>query len=149
MKKFSFISNIICALILFCNGVYLCSHWNRFPDTVPGHFDVTGRVDGYGSKNQLIVLFAVSLVLFLSFALVERFPKLWNTPVRITDRNKEYQYNLTIIVLGISKLSIVILFVYMMFKTLNMNAPFWPIYLIVVIIIAILIGSVVASFRHK
>lgn len=149
MKKISLISNTICAIILFCTGAYLVSHWGRIPNKLPRHFDALGRIDAYGSKNQLIALFVVPLILLVAFAVVERFPKLWNTPVKITDRNREYLYNLTIIVLGANKLSIVTLFVYIIYKTLNINAPFWPIYLIVAIITLISLGATVLSFRHK
>ncbi len=50
-------------LIIITPAIYLVVVWNKLPERVAIHFDLKGNVDRYGSKNELIVLTAVMIVL--------------------------------------------------------------------------------------
>jgi uncharacterized membrane protein len=46
-------------LIILTPLVYLASVWSLLPATVPTHFNLEGKADNYGSKNELIVMAGV------------------------------------------------------------------------------------------
>lgn len=46
-------------LLMLAPAVYLAITWNQIPQTVPMHFDLQGKVDRYGSKNELLILVAI------------------------------------------------------------------------------------------
>ena len=58
-KEIPFIS---IALLPF---VYLAYIWNRLPEKVPMHWNVSGEIDDYGNKNEL--LFMLLLVVGLPY----------------------------------------------------------------------------------
>jgi hypothetical protein len=77
-------------------GVFLliALRWRYLPEQIPTHFDMTGNVNGWGSRWTLAVLPAVGLVSDLSMAVALRFPRTWNTGVKITVFNRARVYRL-------------------------------------------------------
>lgn len=52
--------------------IYLWTIWNRLPDRVPTHFNMTGNPDNLSGKNSLLILPAalgIGLYLFLHYLL--------------------------------------------------------------------------------
>ena len=68
-------------------AVFLCT-WYQLPETVPIHFGVTGRPDGYGPKIALAMLPVISIVMYISLSFGEASNR-FNIPWKLTDENKE------------------------------------------------------------
>lgn len=60
----------------------------RLPEKIPLHFDMEGRVDGWGSSLSLLSLPVVALALYLLMTVVARYPGAFNFPVRVTAGNR-------------------------------------------------------------
>ena len=50
-------------LIILAPGIYLAIIWKKLPERVAMHFDLKGNIDRYGSKNELLVLTAIMILL--------------------------------------------------------------------------------------
>ncbi len=87
------------ALTLWATVLVLVS-WPDLPDRIPIHFNASGAVDGWGPSWMIWLLPAISIVLVSAMLLVQRYPWLANTTVRITEENAERQYRLINRMLG-------------------------------------------------
>lgn len=50
-------------LVIILPAVYLAIVWNKLPEKVAMHFDLKGNVDRFGSKNELIIMSAVMMLM--------------------------------------------------------------------------------------
>jgi uncharacterized membrane protein len=50
-------------LIIIVPAIYLALAWNRLPEKIAMHFDLKGNINGYGSKNDLLLIILLLTVL--------------------------------------------------------------------------------------
>jgi uncharacterized membrane protein len=76
---FEFVS----AIALIAAVADVATHWSRLPDQIPTHFGASGTPDGWGSKNMILLLLAVTLVMAITLTLAEKYQRLINIPISI------------------------------------------------------------------
>jgi uncharacterized membrane protein len=81
------------AALLTCTGLTVIA-WTKFPDTIPIHFNFKGQVDGYGSKDAVLFLLPVMVLLYAGLTVLSRYPRVYNYVVEITEKNAAVQYKL-------------------------------------------------------
>jgi hypothetical protein len=92
---------------------YIARVWGSLPERVPVHFGPSGRVDAWGGRSSMLLLPLVGTTLYVVSTALERFPHIYNYPVRVTDQNAATLYLLgRKLVLGI-KLILVSSFAYL------------------------------------
>lgn len=79
-------------VLLFLTFVLAIYGYVVLPETVPTHFNFKGQPDAYGSKISLLVVPIVSLILTAGMTWLNRYPEIFNYPVKITEENAEKQY---------------------------------------------------------
>lgn len=87
--KYSIRITDLLALVATALSIYVVgSAWAALPDTVPIHFGLTGKPDGFGPKWVIWIVPASSVLLYgaMSFAVWLRS---YNFPWRITEDNRE------------------------------------------------------------
>jgi len=129
---FEIVINILCLILLIGIIIYLLISWSGIPDQIPGHFAADGTVNRWDSKGTLFIVPAIAWVLFIGITIIERFPHLWNTGVRVTEENKYRIYKITKSLLVTIKLFVVALFVSItIMQTLAQSLPvfFLPVFL--------------------
>ena len=79
---------IITVLLLLCLPyVYLAVIWPQLPQVVPLHYTLDGKIDRYGSKNELLLLTAgLSVVIVLVYLLMTNIQRI--DPKRGVAENK-------------------------------------------------------------
>jgi hypothetical protein len=136
IKKIKYYSiDIICIALLFGTSIYLLISWGNLPDKIPGHYDALGNIDRWGSKNELIVLPIIAWIMFIGISVLERFPKVWNTGVKVTEENAYRVYSTLYDMIKTLKLMLVIIFSFLTINSIHMtNLPkiFLPIMLILI-----------------
>ncbi|HBC45615.1 MAG TPA: hypothetical protein DEO84_10295 [candidate division Zixibacteria bacterium] len=105
-------------------GVILCvylpwRYWGVLPDRIPTHFDFAGKPNGWGSKGALLILPIIEFVLFMVLSIVQRFPEVYNYPVKITEANARRQYTLARSLLAWLSFEIVWFFTYIEWKSIQ------------------------------
>jgi len=97
-------------LMLLGLWVFALFAYFNLPDIIPTHFNVSGKVDKYGSKTTVIILAIFCTILFIGLSILNKFPNIFNYAIKITSVNAAAQYTLATRMLRILKLSLTIVF---------------------------------------
>ena len=104
------IAGILAPALLLGSLACILVLWHSLPEQIPSHYDAAGRIDGYGSRGTLLIMPVIGLVGDLAIALVSRFPRSWNTGVRLTVLNRTRIYRLVRDLMADLRLSMALLF---------------------------------------
>lgn len=115
---FSKITNLISLLSVVGIVLYIVITWKNIPDMIPGHYNIVGEIDKYSSKNSIWILIVVQILLFTMMSVLERFPNIWNTGVKITEENRERVYTNLRNMQTYLKMMIMIYFSYMTLQSI-------------------------------
>jgi uncharacterized membrane protein len=134
-NKYNRFADILCLILLVGVIVYLIIAWNRIPDKIPGHYNLAGEIDRFGSKKELLVTPIVGWILYIGMTLIESFPQIWNTGVTVTEENRERVFRVIKNMISTLKLIISLDFV-----TLTVNSsllrplPVWltPVFILLI-----------------
>lgn len=107
----------IVLIIFLCIITFI--EWNNAPDIIPVHYNFHGEVDRIGSKNQLFFTLPVVVILYIGFFILAKYPQIYNYIVKITDKNREVQYNMAATLIRILNIEIVAMFIYVQLKEVN------------------------------
>ncbi len=66
--------------------------WATLPAIIPTHFGLDGKPNSYGPKETMFLMPGILLVMLALFAVLSRYPWLFNYPVAITQENATRQY---------------------------------------------------------
>ena len=102
-------------------GIWILTlfQYSSLPETIPMHYNLAGKADGFGNKNQILTLPIVSSVLFIGLTFLNRFPHIFNYPTRINEENAFYYYTNATRMIRILNLIIVTIFGLIIFKTIQ------------------------------
>jgi uncharacterized membrane protein len=62
------------------------------PETIPVHFDLAGKPDGYGDKITILFIPLLTTILMVGMTILNNYPHIFNYPVKITEHNVVRQY---------------------------------------------------------
>ena len=82
----------------------------KMPPTIPIHFNVSGKADGYGNKMTVLILPILATIIYVGFTALNKHPYLFNYMTTITDQNAEKQYTIATRMLRKVKLAILVIF---------------------------------------
>jgi len=120
------IETIVSLLCLVGVVVYLILAWNTIPDKIPGHYNAAGEVNRWGNKSELIMLPIISWVTYGLITLIEYFPQIWNTGVRVTADNRAEVYRLLKSMIAVVKMFVLLMFASLtVLSSLSLNLPMW------------------------
>lgn len=108
-----------CLSILALMIVLTLILWSNAPDIVPAHYNLSGVVDRWGSKNEILILPVIALLLYCLLSVVECFPQIWNIPFTITEHNRIPVLLQMKTMLKVIKIEITIMFSLIMFFSLT------------------------------
>lgn len=109
LDKTDKLMELISIVLLIGSVMNILSVIFELPDTIPCHFTIDGRPDGYGSKHLLWIIVAISFSIYSGLTALTRYPQFYSSG--ITKNNKEAQLRLTSKMLRTIKA--VILFVFL------------------------------------
>ena len=84
--------------------------YGELPEQVPMHFDAAGNPDRWGDKAELFMLPALATLMYGFMAILSKFPRSFNYPVRITATNAAFQYRLGLRLIDWISFSVPLLF---------------------------------------
>jgi uncharacterized membrane protein len=89
------------------------------PETVPTHFNISGKVDDNGARRTVLILPIVSTILFAGLTILNKYPNIFNYPVPITEENAERLYRIATRLMRYLKLVLVLTFFGIEFMTIQ------------------------------
>ena len=106
-------------IMLIGTLMYLIIGWSSFPDQIPAHYNAAGEIDRYGSKWEIVFIEAVMWLLYLGIGLLEKYPEIWNTGVKVTPANREKVYCTLRYFIKTLKLSTTLIFAFLVITSLQ------------------------------
>lgn len=103
---------------LVVHAIMLAHFWPMIPHTVATHFGANGKPDGWGPKNTMLMLPVLSVVIWGVFTVLNRFPHIFNYPVRLTPENAERQYKIATSVIRWLKMEIIWVFILLNYESI-------------------------------
>ncbi len=148
LKKTDYLFEIIGLIGIICLIILPIYFFNDLPEQIPKHFNAHGQVDSYGSRRIIWLLPAIGLFLYISLTILNKFPFALNYPTKVTNNNAERLYTLGTRTIRLLKTIVVLSFVFLNFKTiqiaLNKSTNIGQLYLpIIIFALIILIGTII------
>lgn len=131
-------------LTAIVNLVYATYSFANLPATIPIHFGIDGKPNGWGEKYTIFFIPLINLALVSFMASVRKNPFSYlNLPIKLSNNNLEERINL-----GRKYLDLVAVFISAIFFFIELNIvkasqnPIWGngIFMIVLILIAAILG---------
>lgn len=73
-------------------AIAVLAGYASLPETIPTHFDISGRADAWGHKSSVFVLVAIFVPIIGGMAWLSHHPRIFNYPVVITEVNAQAVY---------------------------------------------------------
>ena len=130
-------------------------HFSALPAIIPIHYDVAGEADGFGSRNYIFTLPAISTILFIGLSILNNRPHLLNYPTEITTKNAPRLYQLASKMLRLLKLVLVIIFSIILIETIeytkghNKGLGIWFLPIMIVLISSPIIYYLIKSSKFS
>ena len=83
---------VIAPALLIGAIVFVLIRWPFLPERIPSNYNAAGEVTGYSGRGLLFLMPVIGLIGDAVIAIVGRFPKSWNTGVRVTLYNRVRVY---------------------------------------------------------
>lgn len=109
----------LCAVLVLANFAVLAAVWGSLPVRIPTHFGASGAADAWGGKGSLLLMPILMAVMAAGLTLLERFPKIFNFPVEINEKNAAVLYRLGRELIVVLKTVVVLIFSYIQFQTVE------------------------------
>ncbi|MFP7253569.1 DUF1648 domain-containing protein [Terribacillus goriensis] len=75
--------------------LFLIIIWRQLPEQVPLHMGLTGHVDDWAAKESLLLLPALSIIMFTILHQLGKYPHVHNYPKRLNENNAAAFYQLS------------------------------------------------------
>ena len=116
---------------------------------VPDHFDFAGNANSYGNRISLIMEPLISIMIIVVMDVVSCFPNLWNYPVKVTEDNKEFLYNVTLVMVSVIKIIVTVLLMYIGLCSIYSFLPVVLTYVFVILLLVVCFGSIFIMWRGQ
>ena len=79
---------------------------------LPTHFNLAGEADGWGGRSILWIIPPIALLFYIRLSVLQKFPKIYNYPCKITEQNADYLYKMGEQLIRHIKVSVVLMFAF-------------------------------------
>ncbi len=110
-------ASAILGLMIFLG--FVIYHFQRLPETIPSHFDGSGKPDGWDDKSTFWALPVIAFFIYFLLTFISLIPNRFNYAVKITPANAMKQYTLAIRLIRYLKAAIIWLFFYISMATVR------------------------------
>jgi uncharacterized membrane protein len=146
--KIENICEAIAAVMVVSLILHLTLNWSSLPARIPIHFNHSGQADGWGDKRTFLIIWGITVVMYVGLSILQCFPHIYNYPFNLNARNVHRQYLLARQLLTIVKFLVVGSFSFISWQTIQVakgNAEGIQSWFFLILIPAIL-GVIVVYF---
>ena len=122
---FGSVIEILAVLGLLIHALSILGAWNFLPSSIPIHFNFAGEANSWGNRNDLLLLFGLSLLFYAGLTWNGRYPHKFNYPWQITESNAERQYALARNFLKLIKCEVVWLFAVISLQIIGISTGYF------------------------
>ena len=118
-NKLQIVLEIIGAIILMAFVIFLISSWSGISEKIPAHYNMSGEVDRWGSKNEILILPIIGGILYVGLTALTFIPKIWYVPTAKNEESKEAVYICIKTMVIILKAELIGTFFYIAYYSVN------------------------------
>ncbi len=90
--------------------IFTMINYSDLADTIPTHFNASGKADGFGDKANVWILPVIGIVIYIILYTTNKYPYTYNYMLNITEENAFENYKLSTRIVRFTNLSLAILF---------------------------------------
>lgn len=120
-SPFGYVVEALAAAGLLFHALLVLGAWDLLPAAIPIHYDLSGKVDAWGDKSDLLGLLGINFLVYAGLTFLGRYPHKLNYPWQITAENAARQYELARNFLRVLKCEIVWLFAVILMQTIGVS----------------------------
>lgn len=125
-NKIDILIEVLCLIMLIGTVLYLIVRWSSLPSELPMHYNAAGEIDRWGGKGELVIMPVIMCFTYFLITIVERFPQIWNTGVKVTPLNCVRVYRTLKYMLSTLKLLCVGIFAFLTVYSMSATPlPIW------------------------
>ena len=100
------------SVLLLLHFILVGVFYIDLPESIPTHFNLKGKADGFGDKSSVWALPIISTILYFGLSKMTTKIKTWqyNYPTKVTEQNAPYLYALSIQMLARINIGSVLIF---------------------------------------
>jgi uncharacterized membrane protein len=106
-------------VVLIATWGFTIYHFNKLPDIIATHFDLSGKPNDFGSKYTIWLLPIIITFVYVSIFTLNRNPHKFNYITSITEKNAYKQYKLASRIMRVILFNITLMFAYITFKEID------------------------------
>ncbi len=95
------------------------ANFNSLPQIIPTHYDGLGKVNNYGNRGFIFMLPIIGTIIFTVMTLLNKSPHIFSYSSIITTDNAKPQYTNATRVLRYIKLLVLVMFCFIVYKTVQ------------------------------
>jgi len=86
----------IVAIVALLAGFYPLLYYSSIDSNAlfPTHYRFFGEIDGWGGRSTLWTMALIGLTFYVGLSVLQKFPKIYNYPCKVTEQNADYLYRL-------------------------------------------------------
>jgi len=135
---FDIVAEVIAAILLIGQAIFIYFSLSILPDIIPNHFNGDGIPNGHGSKYTICGPFLFSVILFVALTVLSRYPHLYKSRMQKNNRTAEYKLGVKVILtLKPILMSVFFLITYFMIQTAQLKLTAYLNYLLGAILLII------------
>ncbi|MGY0392123.1 DUF1648 domain-containing protein [Bizionia sp. KMM 8389] len=115
------ILEVLTYVILLTSFIYTIINYGNLPEQIPMHFNHSGKITRYGAKNSIWVLNIIGFAVAYGISYLNKFPHIFNYPVKITLENAHKYYREAIKMLQFVNIGIALLFAIISFEIIQVS----------------------------
>lgn len=101
--------------------IYTSINYNSLPEQIPMHFNSSGKVDSYGSRNLVWILLVLSAGLCFGLFKLNKYPHLFNYPNLITKDNAKKNYTTAVKIMSLVNFLMALLFAVIIYQVVSLG----------------------------
>lgn len=120
---------------IILNWVLPLIFYFQLPEIITTHYGIDGKPNDWGSKNSIFILPVISTILYIGLTILNRFPHIFNYPVKVTPDNFVQLYIRYTRIIRVMKLVIILIFIFIEWQVCKVEGdgalPVWFMMLII------------------
>jgi len=130
-------------------------YFTHLPENIPSHFNFAGKADDYGGRFTVFLLPVIGTVLFVLLTVLNKYPHIFNYPVKITPENALKNYSMAARFIRYLKFALLLLFIFINYFTIqtamgeSSGLGIWIHVIMILFLIVPLIFYVIKAFMAK
>lgn len=136
-------------LMAFLTLVMCVIYYSEIPEEIPIHFNYKGEADGFGPKSSMLISLGVLYIIIIGIDVLGRFPKYFNYPVAITEKNKEAQQKNAKAILQQVNFGVALLAFFFVYRYLNIEfAKVYEGYYVTIYFVVVSFFGLIKAFKY-